>query len=263
MLSDAEIAAYHADGLVVPLRFQLTGAEVDRLREAVDRVVADNPDIESDQLINPHLDAAPPFGTRGHEAFADLVHHDGVLDMVARLLGEDLILWSTHLFCKPAATGREVPWHQDGHYWPIRPLATCTAWVAFDDVDAGNGAMRYIPGSHRMGSFGHRTDRSPRLALHQVVDDEKMDEGRARHVELRAGQLSLHEVHLVHGSAANTSGRRRAGMAIRYMPASSVFRRDLDMGENSRLDWADMPITLVRGRNRQPENDLTAGHPAG
>ncbi|CAN7159435.1 phytanoyl-CoA dioxygenase family protein [Variovorax sp. LjRoot84] len=27
---------------------------------------------------------------------------------------------------KPAAEGYETPWHQDGHYWPIRPLANCT-----------------------------------------------------------------------------------------------------------------------------------------
>ena len=24
-------------------------------------------------------------------------------------------------------------------YWPIKPLATCTVWVAIDDVDRGNG----------------------------------------------------------------------------------------------------------------------------
>jgi hypothetical protein len=35
--------------------------------------------------------------------------------------------------------GREVPWHQDGHFWPFRPLATCTIWLAHgSDRHGGN-----------------------------------------------------------------------------------------------------------------------------
>ncbi len=35
---------------------------------------------------------------------------------------------------------------------------------------------------------------------------------------LRAGEVSLHHVKLVHGSAPNGSGERRIGLAIRYIP---------------------------------------------
>ena len=31
---------------------------------------------------------------------------------------------------------------KDGNYWPIRPLATCTVWVALDRSDTGNGCLR-------------------------------------------------------------------------------------------------------------------------
>jgi len=259
MLTDAEIATYHQDGLVIPDGFRLSDSQVEGLRDAVDRVVAANPDTPSDGLINVHLDKAPPFGLNGDAAFSDLVHDPGLLDMVEQLIGPDIILWTTHLFCKEAAKGREVPWHQDGHYWPIRPLATCTAWVALDRTGVDNGALRYIPGSHKVGHYSHRTDLDPGLALHQVIDDQRFDESTARYVELEPGQLSLHDVHLMHGSASNTSGRRRAGLAIRYMPATSVFHRDLDMSATSRLDWKTIPIELMRGENRRPENDLAAG----
>lgn len=261
MLTAEEIAAYRRDGLVVPRGFRLSEAEVDRLRAAVDAVVAANPDVPPDQLVNVHLDGAPPFRLRADPAFDALARDPRILDMVAQLIGPDIILWTTHLFCKPAAVGREVPWHQDGHYWPIRPLATCTAWVALDASGADNGALRYIPGSHRAGSYEHRTDMSPNLALHQVIDDVRFDETAARTVVLQPGQLSLHDVHLLHGSAANVSGRRRAGLAIRYMPSTSALRRDLDMSATSRLDWTTIPLALVRGENRNPENDLVVGHP--
>lgn len=262
MLSEREIASHGDDGLVIPKGFRLSIDEVQRLSRAVDDAVRDNPETPADHLYNLHMDAAPPFANKGNPAFTYLVRNPEILDLVGQLIGPDIILWTTQLFCKPPAVGRELPWHQDGHYWPIRPLATCTAWVAFDDTNIANGAMRYIPGSHKQGDFGHGTDRDPRRTLHQVIDDEKMDEAKAHYVELEAGQISLHDVHLVHGSAANTSGHRRAGIAIRYMPATSVFRRDLDMSVNSRLEWTDLPITLVRGENRQTENDLVVGHPA-
>ena len=44
----------------------------------------------------------------------------------------------------------------------------------------------------------------------------------------------MHDVHLVHGSHPNRSGKRRAGLAIRYMPSTSLFNRDLiDTGTGS------------------------------
>ena len=38
-------------------------------------------------------------------------------------------------------SGIEVPWHQDGRYWPIHPPASCSVWVAIDEADEANGAM--------------------------------------------------------------------------------------------------------------------------
>lgn len=260
MLSASEISSYREDGLVIPRDFQLSPEEVEDLRNAVNSVVVANPDTPTDFLLNVHLDRLPPLRLTGHDAFGTLVTDDRILDMVEQLIGPDIIVWATHLFCKQATSGREVPWHQDGHYWPIRPLRTCTVWVAIDKTTRANGALRYIPGSHKTETFSHRTDNSPHLTLNQVIDDPKFDEAKARHVELEPGQISLHDVHLLHGSAANLSGDRRAGFAMRYMPSTSVLRRDLDMSKTSQLDWTEIPLSLVRGTNRHPENDLVIGH---
>ena len=123
------------------------------------------------------------------QEFANFCRDDDILDMVEQVIGGDLILWLTHLFCKPATTGREVPWHQDGEYWPIEPAATCTVWVALDTVDKENGAMRVIPGSHKDGSYPHAIDLSPNLTLNQVADTAAFDEESARYIELAPGQV--------------------------------------------------------------------------
>ncbi|MBI1310138.1 hypothetical protein GC176_02435 [bacterium] len=52
-----------------------------------------------------------------------------ILDIVEQLIGTDIVLWGCQAFCKPPGDWMEVPWHQDGNYWPIRPLATCTLWI--------------------------------------------------------------------------------------------------------------------------------------
>ncbi len=136
-------------------------------------------------------------------------------------------------------------------------------WVAIDRTTRANGALRYIPGSHKVGIYSHSTDNSPDLTLHQVIDDPRFEEDKARYAELEPGQISLHDVHLLHGSAANQSGDRRAGFAIRYMPSTSVLRRDLDMSRISKLDWTQIPLLLVRGQNRHADNDLEIGHRSG
>jgi len=81
--------------------------------------------------------------------------------------------------------------------------------VARDTVGQDNGAMRNIPGSHQRGSFRHTTDLSNALTLNQVADPSQFDENTAQYIELQPGQVSLHDIGVLHGSAANNSGRPR------------------------------------------------------
>lgn len=68
-----------------------------------------------------------------------------------------------------------------------------------------------------------RTD----LTLNQRMADGTFDEANAVDLELQPGQMSLHDVYMIHGAQANTSGKRRTGVALRYMPSTSVFERNL------------------------------------
>ena len=156
------------------------------------------------------------------------------------------------LFCKPAGTGLAVPWHQDGHFWPIRPLATCTVWIAIDDVTLENGAMRFVPGSHRERLlFEHEPSTSEEMALNASLAPRYLDLSKAAADELPAGALSLHDVYLIHGSEPNRSNKRRAGFTIRYMPATSHYDRALAKSGSNLVDTklADRPIFLLRGED--------------
>ena len=259
-LSDQELEHYREQGYVIP-RYRLPAVLLDRLRRTVDQVLASYTDVAQEDLANPHM--IPPSEGPQVNPFLEAARHPPVLDMVQRVLGPDLILWITRLLCKPALTGREVPWHQDGEYWLMRPLATCSVWIAIDPVSTANGCMRFIPGSHnRQELYRHHVTDRANLVLDLELDRDQFDESRAVNVELEPGQMSLHDVRMIHGSAANTSGQRRAALILRYMPATSHYDRSLapKRSGNRPFDIAHQPLWLVRGVDRCGKNDLVHGH---
>ena len=262
-LTREEIRTYEGDGYVVP-SFRVPEDRMAALAAAAEEVIAANPDTRPEQLPNIHITNGAGTHLKGHPAFLDIALDEDLLDLVSCVLGDDVVMWGCQIFCKPGSDGMEVPMHQDGQYWPIRPLATCTVWLAIDDSDRENGCLAVIPGSHRdRVHFRHRTRTDENIVLNQAVDDPSAFERPAACVELGRGQLSMHDIYLIHGSAPNTSGRRRAGLAIRYMPTTSWFRRDLEMQYGGYpSNFADRPIWLARGRDVCGKNDFTVGHSA-
>jgi ectoine hydroxylase-related dioxygenase (phytanoyl-CoA dioxygenase family) len=136
--------------------------------------------------------------------------------------------------------------------------------VALEPSTRENGCLRVIPRSHqgqRLHPHLHE-DRSD-LTLNQRMADGTFDEAAAVDLELEPGQMSLHDVYMIHGAAANTSGQRRTGVALRYMPATSVFERDLrpvDGQSGVPVNFAQRPIWLLRGVDRSGRNDFSVGH---
>lgn len=262
-LSSAERAQYRDAGYVVP-EFRLGADKVERLRATLDRLIADNPGVRPEKLVSAHIAGDNGEGVKGSGEFLRLAQDDDILDLVADAIGPDIVLWGCHIFCKPGGDGFETPWHQDGHYWPIRPLATCTVWLALDRSGTENGCLRVIPRSHadqKLHEHLHedRTD----LVLNQRMAAGAFDEAEAIDLVLEPGQMSMHDVYMIHGAAANRSPWRRAGVALRYMPATSLFDRSLKPHDGKTgvpVQFATRPLWLVRGQDRTGKNDFEIGH---
>ena len=148
----------------------------------------------------------------------DLVTNDRILDYVEDILGPNLVCTMTHYFSKMPGDAKSVYWHQDASFWALTPSKVVTAWLAIDDVDVENGAMKLFPGTHTQGRipFEWVTDEEDGVLNQHVHDPEQY--GQPVSVELKAGQISLHTDMLLHGSQPNPSNRRRCGLTIRYFP---------------------------------------------
>jgi ectoine hydroxylase-related dioxygenase (phytanoyl-CoA dioxygenase family) len=265
-LKPAEAAHYQREGWVIP-EFRLPPARVATMVHALETLLRDNPGVRPEKLVSAHVAGDNGEGVRGVSDFLDLARDPETVELVSDVIGDDVILWGCHVFCKLPGEGYETPWHQDGHYWPIRPLATCTVWVALEESTVENGCLRVIPRSHE-GQVLHehlhedRTD----LTLNQRMADGTFDEAAAVDLELQPGQMSLHDVYMIHGAAANTSGKRRTGAALRFMPSTSVFERNLRPADGKTgiaVNFANRPLWLVRGVDRSGRNDFEVGHRRG
>src|SRR5205085_12125410 len=147
---------------------------------------------------------------------AGLVRHPRLLDAVEDVLGPDILCWNSNFFIKEAANPAFVSWHQDSTYWGLSEPDVVTAWVALTPSNAANGAMAVIPGSHQLDQAPHRDtfDRHNLLTRGQEIAVE-VDDSKAALLCLEPGEMSLHHVRLVHGSAPNPSGDRRIGFENR------------------------------------------------
>ncbi len=266
-LTQAEIETYHRDGLVIPADYRLPPATLKRIGELYDKLLVenrDNPDFSPDLILGPHLDAGGSYGIKGDPEWLDFARNPEILDMVEQLIGPDFILWGMTIFGKPARVGKATPWHQDGDYYPIEPLETLTVWISLDGSTPEQGCMRYIPGSHREHRiYAHHFEHRDDYTIAQVIDDGQVDLELARDIVLEPGQISLHDVYLVHGSAANLSARRRMGLVLRIMPASSFYNHasgKIKEDAGSPHGYSNRALFLLRGEDRSGRNDFSRGH---
>lgn len=189
---------------------------------------------------------------REHDFIWQLATHRAILDCIEQVVGPDIVLLGTHFFCKYPAKGSEafVAWHQDVTYWGLKPPKSTTAWLAIDDVDIENGAMRVVPGTHKLGLLEHTTsDREGNLlSANQAIDERRFDPATAVDIALRAGQMSLHDGMTVHGSNPNNSNRRRCGLTLRYITPDVQIHRD----PNRPFTWQP---SVVRGEDRRQLNE--------
>lgn len=249
MLTETQVTHYHNEGYVVP-DYRLPAETLDAIKEDHDLFLKRHPEFCD---YCPNLLALDT-------SFLKYARDPQIVNMVEQVLGADFALWNCSFFAKPARTGSRTPWHQDGEYWPIRPVATCTVWIAVDDSTAENGCLRVIPGSHKAKKLvAHETNDSPGRSIRQELPASVFDESAAVDITLEAGQMSMHDVFLFHGSEPNTSDNPRRGMTLRIMPLTSTFDRALGQkrfDEVGDFNHAERTLFLLRGSDQTGRNDF-------
>ena len=249
MLTEAQIAEYHERGDVIP-DYRLPEVQLEEIRDRHAKLLKRHPEFRDNASVLLSYDLG----------FLNYARDPNILDMVEQVIGPDICLWNMSFFAKPAHNGKKTPFHQDGQYWPIVPLATCTVWIAIDDCTPANGPLMYIPGSHKDATLRrHDQKDDPNYTLNQELRPEEYDITQAEPLIIEAGQMALHDVYLSHGSDENHSPHPRRGMTMRMMPTTSVYDRELAHQrhlERGGATMADHSIFLLRGEDKSGQNDF-------
>lgn len=211
VLTAEQIAHYNELGYVAPLDVY-SANEIAAIRNYFDELLVQvmQQGGDSYSISSAHLKYGPVH---------DILTNPRIVAYVADLLGENVIAWGSHFFCKMPHDGKAVGWHQDASYWPLSPSKAVTVWLAIDDADEENACMKFVAGSQHMGHLTYRpSNPDEHNVLNQSIDNPEAY-GHIVLDELRAGQVSLHSDLLLHGSEANNSARRRCGLTLRYCAA--------------------------------------------
>jgi non-haem Fe2+, alpha-ketoglutarate-dependent halogenase len=241
-LAPRQVKQYERDGFLFPIAV-LSADEVLQYRAALEELEAhQGHKLKPAQVVQLHL----------HFRWAyDLATHPAVLDVVETIIGPNILVHTTSIFCKYPHDSSYISWHQDGHYWGLSAPGLVSAWIALSDSTPANGCMQAWPGSHKHQLPHSQRRHSDNLLASGLTVEVEVDESSVVDLALRAGEMSLHHVNLIHGSGPNRSDSKRIGFAVRYVApeVSQVLEHH--------------PVVLARGRDDYHHYALLEEPPTG
>jgi non-heme Fe2+,alpha-ketoglutarate-dependent halogenase len=246
-LSPQQKKRYEDEGILFPIP-ALKADEVLRFRSELERL---------ERALAGHNQSVPLWQPHIHFRWAyELATHPALLDIVETITGPNILVHTSSIFCKEPHDARSIHWHQDGHYWSLNSPRLVTAWVALTESSAQNGCMRVIPLTHQQ-RLPHRSVKDEGNMLASGLSlAQRPDETIAVNITLRAGEISLHHLNIIHGSRPNRSAKRRIGVAVRYVPTevSQKLKHHAVVLARGRDDFHN--YELLR---EPPSNDIEAG----
>ncbi|MEQ8404495.1 MAG: phytanoyl-CoA dioxygenase family protein [Oceanicaulis sp.] len=205
----ALVERFNADGAVWPLPC-VSGDEARALTALVERL------SKGRGRLSPLLSAKPHLLIPG---LWDIVHSKEVVDPVTAILGPDVLCFGTSFIWKPPLADLHVSWHQDATHWGLEAPVALTVWLALTPSHRANGGVKIVPGSHGARiDHDHPEDPANMLGRKEVARTTISIDQEA-YIELAPGDISIHDVLLLHASAPNRSDDHRIGFAMRYIPS--------------------------------------------
>lgn len=134
-------------------------------------------------------------------------------------------------------SGDSSSWHvhQDDTFTDESRFESLSFWVPLVDVDANNGAMQIMKGSHRL----YTEPRCPTVPKPFRNQHELIKEKYLTTIPMKAGEALIFGHRLVHASGNNTSGKDRPAAVGVYLPKEApvwfYYREQGDPPEKTQL----------------------------
>lgn len=160
--------------------------------------------------------------TRYNSYFKQFAKNKNILKICSKLLASVPQFREAEYFAKPARCGLKSPMHQDNFYWNVKGGNALTMWFALDKSSKKNGAVKYIPKTHKLGVVAHVPSFAPGSS--QMVSGKILKKYNKYAVpNLNSGDVLIHHSEIIHGSDPNMSDKPRRGLTLQFKDKSAKY----------------------------------------
>ena len=144
-----------------------------------------------------------------------------IAEVAADLVGPDVVFHHSKLNFKWSDGADRVDWHQDIQFYPHTNYSPLTIGLYLRDTDFEDGALGFIPGSHRGPLFDQYDDEGRWAGCLAPADVAALRESSAVYIEAPAGSITVHNCRTVHGSPASGRDEGRPLLLNAYAAADA------------------------------------------
>jgi len=172
---------------------------------------------------------------RTSEPFARAAEHPAIIDLVTRILDDDVYVHQSRINYKPAFTGREFYWHSDFETWHAEDgmprMRAVSLSLSLTPSEPTNGPLMVMPGTHR--TFVSCAGETPPNHFEESLVEQQVGTPDretltlfAKHHGIAAptgpaGSAVLFDCNLMHGSNGNITPFPRTNLFIVYNAVSN------------------------------------------
>ncbi len=253
VLTAKQVAAYHSEGyLLVP--DVIDGPMLARLNAVTDDFVdRSRARSRSDSTFDlaPEHSADKPMVRRikrpdeQHELYWE-VATGLIADIVADLIGPDVIYHHSKLNFKWHGGDDTVAWHQDIQFYPHTNYSPLTAGIYLRDTGPDDGPLTVLPGSHDGPLFDQYDAKGNWAGCLSPDDAAGLDISGAVELCSAAGSITIHNCRTVHSSPPSRRANGRplllhayaAGDAFAYTAHPDPSEHAYQPVRGTRARWA-------------------------
>ena len=243
-ISQQQIDDYNANGFVI-VEDVIPPDQLEELRRVTDEFVEQSRQVTEHTAqfdLEPGHTASNPKLRRlktpeqQHDVYARMLRNDAILDVVMALIGKNIRTIGAKLNMKSPEGGSQVEWHTDWAFYPHTNDNLLEVGIPLDDMALENGALMAIPGSHDEPEWSHHENG----VFVGAVSRDHFNIEDAMPFLMKAGDISLHHVRLLHGSAPNLSTRPRRLLLQGYAAVDAFPLKGI-------ADWDAWNARILRG----------------
>ncbi len=215
-LSEEQLASYHQNGFVI-IPDVFTQQDCVQINQEIDDIIAQKQGTR-DRAV---LDRSWILGLGLKTAMTERLAKDQrFLNLVEDMVYPGIAIYSAKLVPKAPHNQEICHWHQDDSYYIQNSQSDVrmSVWLALHDSFEENGAVHFVPGSHKWGQQDrHELDDNKCTIAIKNPDPEILK--TAVCPKVKKGSVVLFHAHTWHYSGPNQTDQARRSFIVSYQDA--------------------------------------------